>query len=141
VKPGLLADLDDDLCFLREVGIARIVTLTMRPLPDAVAAAGFEVVHFPISDMGIPTPRACAGLVDRLVVDLAERPTVLHCRGGLGRTGTIAACCLVSLGQTPDEALFNVRKINPNYVQNQVQAGFIGHYAKWMNEQNPVSHG
>lgn len=131
-RPGLLAELADDLEFLREQSITRIVTLTTRPLPETVAAAGFEVIHFPISDMSIPTPRACAAVCQRLVGDLEHRPALLHCHGGIGRTGTIAACCLVNLGQTPEQALVSVRQINRNYVQSPAQVQFIGHYARWI---------
>lgn len=126
-QPGLLAELDDDLAFLRRVGIKRIVSLTSRPLLEQ--AEGFELLHFPIMDMGIPTPRACASLCLELVRDLSSRPVLLHCRGGLGRTGTIAACCLVNLGRTADEALTQVRCVNPFYVQTPAQARFIEHYA------------
>lgn len=131
-QPGLLADLADDVEFLRSSHIVRIVTLTSEPLPASVAAAGFEVIHFPIMDMSIPTPRACAQLCTGLVEQLHARPVLLHCRGGLGRTGTIAACCLVSLGHAPEAALARVRDINPNYVQSGAQVQFIAHYANYV---------
>jgi atypical dual specificity phosphatase len=131
-QPGLLADLADDVEFLRSCHIARIVTLTSEPLAASVAAAGFELIHFPIMDMGIPTPRACAQLCAALLEQLHARPVLLHCRGGLGRTGTIAACCLVSLGHTPEAALAQVRGVNPNYVQTGAQAQFIAHYEKYL---------
>lgn len=131
-QPGLLADLADDLAFLHSCHVVRIVTLTSEPLPASVAAAGFELIHFPIMDMSIPTPRACARLCTDLVEQLHARPVLLHCRGGLGRTGTIAACCLVSLGHGPEAALARVRDINPNYVQSGSQVQFIAHYAKFV---------
>jgi atypical dual specificity phosphatase len=131
-QPGMLTELSDDIDFLRTCNIVRIVTLTSGPLPASVAEAGFELIHFPIMDMGIPTPRACAGLCVALVEDLHARPVLLHCRGGLGRTGTIAACCLVTLGQSPDQALAHVRGINPNYVQTGAQSQFIHHYQRYL---------
>ena len=130
--PGLLDELSNDLAFLRAEGLARIVTLTQRPLPSAVADAGFEVIHFPIPDMGIPTPRACAQVCQGLIEELEARPVLLHCRGGLGRTGTVAACCLVSLGRAPEQALSEVRAVNRNYVQSPAQVQFIRHYADWI---------
>lgn len=131
-QPGLLAELADDVEFLRSCHIVRIVTLTSEPLPASVGAAGFQLIHFPIMDMGIPTPRACAQLCGELVEQLHARPVLLHCRGGLGRTGTIAACCLVSLGHAPEAALAQVRDVNPNYVQSGAQVQFIAHYANYV---------
>ena len=133
-RPGLLDELDHDLEFLAGHKIARIVTLTERPLPESPALANFELIHFPIPDMGIPTPRACAQLCARIVDGLEQRPALLHCRGGLGRTGTIAACCLVNLGRAPEAALSAIRAINPNYVQNTMQARFISHYADHLGQ-------
>jgi atypical dual specificity phosphatase len=135
-QPGLLAELDEDLGSLREVGIARIVTLTERPLSAAAADAGFELIHFPVPDMGIPTPRSCERLCRALVAGLDARPVLLHCRGGLGRTGTVAACCLINLGQEPEQALTAVRRVNPNYVQSAVQEQFLRHYAKWLARED-----
>lgn len=129
--PGLLNELDADLEFIRAQGISRIVSLTSRALPERVREQGFELIHFPIADMGIPTPRSCAALCAQLLDGLEQRPVLLHCKGGLGRTGTIAACCLVGLGRAPEQALLEVRSINPNYVQTGSQAKFIEHYAAW----------
>lgn len=129
--PGLLNELDEDLEFIRAQGISRIVSLTSRPLPERVREQGFELIHFPIADMGIPTPRACAALCAQLLDGIEQRPVLLHCKGGLGRTGTIAACCLVGLGRAPEQALIEVRSVNPNYVQTASQAKFIEHYAAW----------
>lgn len=131
-RPGLLAELDDDLAFLRGQGIVRIVSLTRRPLEASAATEGLSLLHFPVADMGIPTPRACEGLCRSLADDLDERPVLLHCRGGLGRTGTLAACLLVTLGRDPERALAEVRAVNPNYIQSPAQVGFIGHYADWL---------
>jgi atypical dual specificity phosphatase len=131
-QPGLLADLDDDLTGLWRLGIRRIVTLTGQPLAPSEVTANFALIHFPILDMGIPTPRECARVCAEIVHGLGERPVLLHCRGGLGRTGTVAACCLVNLGRTAEQALTEVRGINPFYVQTQAQARFIEHYAAYL---------
>jgi protein-tyrosine phosphatase len=134
-RPGLLDDLSNDLEFLAGHNITRIVSLTRAPIVPPADEARFEVVHFAIPDMGIPTPRACAQLCRELCADLDGRPTLLHCKGGLGRTGLIAACCLLTLdGQVdgPEAALQTVREINPNFVQTVSQERFITHYASWL---------
>jgi atypical dual specificity phosphatase len=143
-RPGMLDDLDRDLTFLKRSKIERIVSLTRLPLVTlgSVSPAelgGFEFIHFPIPDMGIPTPRACERLCRGLVADLDQHPTLLHCQGGLGRTGMVAACCLVTLGVGPELALRYVRGINSNYAQTVTQELFIEHYGAWLERRARAS--
>ena len=51
-----------------------------------------------------------AGLSGREVIR-AGGVAVVHCRGGLGRAGTVAACCLVALGQAPADAMWISRTL------------------------------
>jgi len=56
----------------------------------------------PISDMGVPTLERMRGILD--AVDRAKGVVYVHCWGGHGRTGTVAACHLVRHGLTPETA-------------------------------------
>jgi rhodanese-related sulfurtransferase len=63
---------------------------------------GIEILRFAIKDMGVPR-EAESEKFDAFVQDLVQRleqgqNVVVHCRGGLGRTGTVAACVLVAPG-------------------------------------------
>jgi atypical dual specificity phosphatase len=132
-RPGLLHPLEEDLRFLRRIGIGMVVTLTERPLPDRVRepGVGLEWIHFPIPDMGVPTPRTAAGLVERAIEAISRgRPVLVHCHAGMGRTGTMLACVLVSLGSTPEQAVLEVRKRHPGYIQSACQERFIVHYSE-----------
>ena len=46
---------------------------------------------------------------------------LVHCRGGLGRAGTIAARLLVELGERPDEAIRRVREVRPGAIEREFQ--------------------
>jgi protein-tyrosine phosphatase len=67
---------------------------------------------FPIRDASVPRDRAMVErLLDTIDVALANDETVyLHCRSGVGRTGTVLALHLVRHGRTPAQALREVQR-------------------------------
>lgn len=131
--PGLWAPLPDDLDRLRKRGIGVIVTLTEAPLPADAEEQGFARIHFPIVDMGVPTPRAMLELCQRIEIHVAQgRPAAVHCRAGLGRTGTVLASMLISRGASPEGALRAVRIVQSGYVQSTSQEGFLGHFDEFL---------
>src|SRR5512147_362504 len=51
--------------------------------------------RIPIRDMSIPSTAVMASIQAAIRSELAEgRPVYFHCWGGIGRTGTVAACWL-----------------------------------------------
>lgn len=99
---------------------------------------GLRVRWFPIPDFG--TPASMAGLVDLVAFILAElrqgQVVVVHCRGGLGRTGLVVASCLVALGYTPDAAFAQVRQSRPGSVETEGQERFVRQFvAAWQQQQ------
>jgi ADP-ribosyl-[dinitrogen reductase] hydrolase len=50
---------------------------------------------------------------------------VLHCMGGLGRTGTVAARLLIELGESPLSAIKRVRHTRPGAIETRVQEDYI----------------
>ena len=111
-----------DIDALKDWGAAAVVSLMlMSELADCKAggigaaceARGIEWYHLPIVDVSVPddafeTAWVYAGL--RLRAHLrAGRNVLVHCRGGLGRSGTIVGRLLVELGWTPVEAVSMVR--------------------------------
>lgn len=121
-----------------EHGATLLVTLLTRRELDGLGglgrsarALGMAWIHHPIPDMGPPASTAAAA---RLVARLAEhlgsgRTAVIHCLAGLGRTGTVAACLLVTRGLAAGEAVAAVRAIRPGSVQSEAQAGFVEAFA------------
>lgn len=131
-RPGLLNDPDEDIEFIVSQGIGTVVTLTMKPVPVLQRSRSFNTVHFPIPDMSFPTPRDAAQLCESIRVEMRRAPVLLHCKAGLGRTGMMAACCLVDAGEEPGTALRRVRAVNPNYVQTTSQERFIENFASYL---------
>lgn len=97
--------------------------------------AGLEVIHFPIVDVGAPRKAQSgeyAALVESIVDHLREDKTVVvHCRGGLDRTGTVAASAIAALGGDADEAIRLVREVrSPRAVETPEQEEYVRRFAR-----------
>jgi len=134
-QPGLFEPFAQDMAALHGLGIRTIVSLTESPLEPSPEPFGFRVIHFPIDDMSIPIPDAAQRLCAQVVASMDAEPVVLHCKAGLGRTGTLLACCLVTLGRAAEEAVTEVRRINRLYIQTADQERFVAHYADHLRPQ------
>ena len=116
-------DLETDLKRLREeYGVGVLVSLMERDeysdlqIPELFQKAeeqGMAVLYLPIPDYGVPNASEDDDYRP-FVEDIAERieegeTVVVHCRGGLGRSGMVAASVLVALGHPAEEAIKTVR--------------------------------
>jgi len=100
---------------------------------DQARRRGVWVYRQPIVDGGTPeSPHSVRSLVDRIVSDAGRRErVVIHCKGGLGRAGTIAGCVLVALGLTAADAVQALRSTRgPQCPENEGQVRFIHRYAE-----------
>jgi atypical dual specificity phosphatase len=133
-RPGIIDDVDDDLEALRRVGVEVLVTLEEDAFPVAqLAAHRLEGVHLPVHDMGVPPADVQRDLCRRLGrLQGDRRPVAVHCRAGLGRTGTCLACQLIWEGASPRAALDHVRQIEPRWVQSDVQVRFLNDFAEYL---------
>ena len=136
-------DLDTDLDAIRDWGATAVVTLItdaeidylkVRDLPEAVRDRHMEWWHLPIEDGKSPPAGtfedtwndAGEALRDRLRLGF---DVLVHCRGGLGRAGTIAARLLAELGERPDEAIRRVRVVRPGALETEDQEDHVAHCA------------
>lgn len=116
-----------------------MVDLQIANLLQAVPTYGMKSRWFPIPDFG--TPASMTGL-SQLVEDILAtleggRTTVVHCRGGLGRTGLVVASCLVALGYSPEEAFAQVRSARPGSVETLEQEAYVHQFATaWKRDRN-----
>ena len=75
--------------------------------------AGIEYQRLPIEDHGLPqSADHMAEIVAALGRALtAGRKCYVHCRAGIGRTGMVVACHLVSGGRSPEDALAELNRL------------------------------
>lgn len=126
-RPGLLGDAGQDIAALSAAGIDHLVSLTEEPFRhDALAEHGIAQRHLAIADMGVPSLVDVAALCDEIqhIVESGGGVAV-HCRAGLGRTGTVLACCLVRGGASADEAIAAVRAVQAGFIQTPEQLELV----------------
>ena len=106
------------------LGVTHILCLTpdeeiKKKSPDyhqvlRVADHPFKLSNFPINDYGIPSAAEIPSLIHFLVeiqrLLTADQVVLIHCAGGIGRTGLVAALLLVYLGYTVEEAIRIIKK-------------------------------
>jgi protein-tyrosine phosphatase len=95
---------------------------------------GIAVHRFPIPDVSVPADvESLAPLVRQIGGWVAVREkVVIHCIGGLGRTGTVAGCFLVEQGVDAARALKLLREVRaPNCPETEEQREFVRRYERW----------
>lgn len=132
--PGLVRAAEYELELLRDVGVTRLLSLTDRAFDDALAATyGLSVSHEALVDMQPPTIEQAFSLCARLDDWLrAGEVVAVHCRAGLGRTGTVLAAYWIwrHCGRIDGAlALQQTRRRHPGWVQSATQIEFLNQLA------------
>lgn len=97
-----------DIDAIKAHGIGAVLNLCAEcyDLHEIETAAGLAVHWLPISDEEAPEQNDAQDALNWLDAMLADGKTVLvHCRFGIGRTGTMVIAWLLKQGHTLDDAL------------------------------------
>ncbi len=118
--PGEPTEIDarKKIGFFVDMGITLFIDLTeareLKPyahfLPETTGH-----VRKAIRDVSIPTPELMKEIQQLIAAALeGEHVIYVHCRGGIGRTGTVVGCYLVEQGSTGEEALRTIGHLRKN---------------------------
>jgi atypical dual specificity phosphatase len=134
--PGRREAWSDFVTLARAAALTRIVCLTpWREVEACSPAYAHAIQHqqlpcpwqaLPMADFGLHADaQAFADGVRELAQALrAGESVLLHCAHGIGRTGTVAACVLKSLGLATEDALHTVQRAGSN-PQSALQSGWV----------------
>jgi len=130
-------DLDLDLAVIHNWGASILISLIEEHeyrkvhITDIGSRIAGRMAHLklPIRDVDVPDTGwekdwQVKGPIIRAALRNGDRICV-HCMGGLGRTGLLAARLLVEFGMSPDEALLAVRKARPGTIETQAQEDYV----------------
>jgi len=139
-------DLETDLAAVVSWRAKSVVTLLevhefellgVGSLGAAIQRQGIDWYHLSVLDGGTPDDRAVekwAAVSPHLVKQLKRGENILiHCRGGLGRTGTIGSMLLIDAGVDAASAIDMVRKARPGAIETVEQETFVFEYARKKN--------
>lgn len=135
---GWARDLESDLDAIVSWGASAVVTLVedhelselkVAHMGEAVRRMHMDWYHSPIRDFDIPCvmfERQWKSAGKEIRWRLANGFDILvHCKGGLGRAGMIAAKLLVEFGIDPATAIARVRDVRPGAIETEAQENYI----------------
>jgi len=127
-------DLDLDLDAVSAWNAAAVVTLVedhelaslrVTEIGAKTRSRHMDWFHLPITDVSVPSPkfeRDWHHVGESLRARLrAGFDILLHCKGGLGRAGMVAARLMVELGVAPERAVSEVRLARPGAIETEAQ--------------------
>ena len=85
---------------------------------DALVALGYQRYNIPVEDFTAPT---FDQLEEFSAIVSACSKAIVHCQGGVGRTGTMAAAYWISKGLFAEQAISKTREQNKHAIETKSQ--------------------
>lgn len=131
-------NLDLDLDVIKDWGASLVLTLLetaemidlkVPRLGEEIEHRGMKWVHLPIIDYSVPDDKfeqnwLIYGKEIRHHLCRGEN-ILIHCKGGLGRAGMMAARLLVELGTEPEKAIRMVRRARSGAIETYTQLALV----------------
>lgn len=136
------ASLDEALATLKAAGATAVITVMpdselaenqVSDMSSRCAQQGLAWFHLPVADDSAPADdfeSQWATQHDEVLARLnAGERIAIHCKGGSGRTGLIAAVLLTSLGLPLSQAKAQIQALRPKALQHPVHISWISQFA------------
>ena len=133
--------LDDEIASWRNAGVDTVVSLLtpdeeleldLKNEPREVEGNGMKFISLPIPDRQVPRAESeVRTSIEHVDADLSSgKNVVIHCRQGIGRSGLLAACLLITKGLSPGAAIDAVTAARGVPIpETDEQRRWIDHYA------------
>jgi atypical dual specificity phosphatase len=103
-----------------------------------IKAIGFKRYSIPITDGTAPAPARFKKFIEIVKRTSVTAKVLVHCQGGSGRTGTMAAAYWIHKGLPSQEAIEKVRDANPTAVENPKQEKSPYRFGKTIKSKNLI---
>lgn len=145
-------DLQTSVAQLCQTGADAVITMMsndelasfdVSALPDTVRESGMQWFQFPVEDDAAPdeTFQVAWDARKAEVFSLLDRGSTvaIHCRGGSGRTGFMAAIIMIERGMGFAEAEALVKSLRPNSLKLPAHIEYLAtHYPGDQAERSPA---
>lgn len=108
---------------------AELAALKVPQLGHEIKRRGIDWRHLPIADFSVPGKEferqwlTQGPEIRQLLRNGGD--VLVHCKGGLGRAGMIAARLLVELGMSPEDAIHAVRRVRKGAIETPAQLALV----------------
>jgi atypical dual specificity phosphatase len=125
-----------DLLFLHSQGVRAVIRMEERTISaDSGNMVDLIDLFEPVPDFTPPELEQIQRMIEFIDQQTGDqKPVVVSCYAGIGRTGTVLACYLVHRGEEATEAISRVRQLRPGSVQTLEQEAAVHQYAEWAKQ-------
>lgn len=133
----------DQVYWLINNNIKTIITIRELPIPDGwikkinLNSNILDYYFLQVDDFNAPTIEEISKIteyIDKQIMN--DKPVLVHCAAGKGRTGTILSAYLIKKnGMDPHSAISKIRSLRPGSIQSQRQELAINSFYNMINQK------